>query len=60
MASTKSVDDAIFRYEYQECLDYKFDQDSMTFDIDINGVSFNARDHSKKEKTLTLRRTSQG
>lgn len=36
MDSQRAVDDAVFYYDFTECDDYRFDQDSMSFTIDVN------------------------
>ncbi|CDW84325.1 rej domain containing protein [Stylonychia lemnae] len=59
MQSTKTVENAVFQYEYSDCSDYQLDQSAMSFSIDISGVTLLSSDHNREAKTFTLRKQQQ-
>jgi len=59
MESTQTVQDIVFYYQFTDCTDYVFDQNSMTFDVDIPGVLLSSSNHNSAAQSYTLPRMTQ-
>eukprot|EP00347_Sterkiella_histriomuscorum_P001938 403370091 len=59
LKSTKTVENAVFTYDFSECFDYVFDASSLTFSLDIPGVAMSSSDHNAQARTVTIRTTTQ-
>lgn len=58
LKSTRTVENAIFTYDYSECFDYLFDASSISFGLDIPNIYMLSTDHNATAKTITLRTTT--
>ncbi|CDW76030.1 UNKNOWN [Stylonychia lemnae] len=60
MDSRRSIDNAVFQYEFSQCGSYVFDKNSLTIDIDFSDkITLLNSDHDKNLQQFTLRSTQQ-